>query len=148
MIQAEALATEPLRLEFQNRLYNDNRHGVQDLKTSLLSNSFKPSPVQVAEKEKKKENKDAKDSKKRKRDGADGKDGKKDGKGGAKDNNSKKTKVGDCSLCGLSCGHNDSTCWQNRDSDEAKKTIAANRANPEMKKFFKALDLAAEKRVK
>ena len=135
------MATEPLRLEFQNRLYNDNKHGVKDIRASLLSNSFKPSPVQTAEKEKKKNDKDGKESKKRKKDA---KDDKKDGSDGSKD--SKKKKTGDCSLCGLNAGHNDVTCWHKHDTEEAKKTIAENRAKGDMKKFFKALDTAAAKR--
>ena len=133
-----------MRLELQNRVYNDNRHGIKDLKASLQSNSFKPSPVALAEKEKKKPTSDGKDGKGQKRK-SDGK-GKKEGEGNSGEKKGSKKKDGDCSLCGLDIGHTDAFCWTTHDNDAAKAKIALNRAKPEMAKFFKNLDAAAAKR--
>lgn len=138
---AEALATETLRMELQQRLHHDHKWGVKEIKASLTSNSFKPSPS-ASDKDKKKDSnvKDGKVGNKRK------------GKGGEaaptddKDKKKKKKSDLDCSLCGLSSGHTDSTCWKRHDIDESIKIITANRLKPEMKKHFKAIDNAKAKR--
>lgn len=131
-------------MELQNQIFQDNKHGVKELKDSLTSNSFKPSPYSKAEAEKKKAQEGKGDGKKRK------------GKGNGKENGStnqpgeKKSKksVAQCSLCGPEAGHTDLFCWKSHTTDKAKEAIEANKKKPEMAKHFKNLEHAASKRAK
>ena len=116
------------------------------MKDALTSNSFKPSPHTKAEAEKKKKEKGQTEGsgnrKKRKgqsRDGSDGSDDKPASK------TAKKSEAM-CSLCGP--GHADTYCWKSHDTDEARKTIEANKQKPEFKKHFKNLEHALAKRAK
>ena len=132
-----------MRIALQEQVNHDYKHGISELKSSLTSNSFKPSPVAKAESDKKKAEGE-KDGKKKKRNGK--------GDGDSKDSDnkdSKKKKSGlHCSLCGFEAGHTDLHCWKSHETEEAKAAIEENKKKSEMKKHFKSLGQALAKRSK
>lgn len=143
------------------RLNESLRHGTLEIRKALSSNSLQKSPTIT----------DGKDGKKNADGNPNGKKGKKNnsgksGRNGASDNSGdtanktsedtktdRKTKrklemATTCSLHGLNAGHNDIMCFDDHESEENKKKVDANRADPKMKNYFRDLDHASKKRAR
>ena len=147
------------------RLNESFRHGTLEIRNALSSNSLQKSPTVTDGKDGKKNdggngnNTGKKNGKKNK-----GRNGDRNPEGGntSRDTSSngseepkldKKTKrkldiATTCSLHGLNAGHSDAFCFDDPNTDENKKKIEANRADPKMKAHFREIDHAAHKRKK
>ena len=142
------MPTDDLFNKHRSRVLTESKWGDKAMKASLNSNSLQISPTIKANKDKEKETTQKRKGNNGGNNSGNNKNGqKKPNETGANDQNAKKPKKeGTCSLCGVSCGHTDLTCFSSHTTTDAKAKIEENRRNPEMKRHFRQLDHAARKR--